>query len=165
MRFKKFKGFYLSNAQYPAQRAQILNPRLTLKQCRGHRNSKFKISTTSDKNNANTNIPSALAGFSIISLTILSVLLLKLSLKTYINHKKLPVILSTRRKLTNLMFWRFFTGNWFQILFYFICANNEKTDQLGNIENFTLFYFVIFKLFFLSEWTLGRFVKVYGFSQ
>lgn len=62
--------------------------------------------------------------------------------------------------ITNLMDWRFVTRNWFQsMLSNFICAIYEKTYQLRNVENFTLFHILFFKLLHLPWWTLKRFVE------
>lgn len=63
-------------------------------------------------NNANIIIPTALALISMIILVMFSVFLFKISPKTNINHKKLPIILSTRRNIP--MFWCIVKGNWFQ---------------------------------------------------
>lgn len=47
------------------------------------------------------------------------------------------------------------------IVVFFICAYDEKTYKLRNVINFTLFYFLIFKVISLSGWTL-KFCWVYN---
>lgn len=49
-------------------------------------------------NNADTNIPMAMAVLSMIILAVLSVFLCKLTPNTNTNHKKLSITLCTRRK-------------------------------------------------------------------
>lgn len=64
-------------------------------------NGKIRVSTICLRNDAETNISMALVAFSII---ILSVYLLRHILKININHKKLPITLSMRKKNSNFMF-------------------------------------------------------------
>lgn len=62
-------------------------------------NAKIRVSTICLRNDAETNISMALVAFSII---ILSVHLLRHILKININHKKLPITLSMRKKIAIL---------------------------------------------------------------
>lgn len=66
-------------------------------------NGKIRASTICLRNDAETNTSMALVAFSII---ILSVYLLRHTgiLKININHKKLPITLSMRKKNSNFMF-------------------------------------------------------------
>lgn len=68
-------------------------------------NGKIRVSTICLRNDAETNTSMALVAFSII---ILSVYLLRHILKININHKKLPITLSMRKKY-QFYVWRFVT--------------------------------------------------------
>lgn len=56
------------------------------------------------KNNADTNIQTSLAGFSMNILAILSVFIFNLSPKSNINKKELTIMFKHERKNTNLKF-------------------------------------------------------------
>lgn len=95
-------------------------------------------------NNADTNIPTVLLFvFALIILAMLSGFLFKLSPKTKINQNNDNHIKHAQKK-SYFMFWHLITAKWLKTtLFYFICAIDEKTYQLRNVENFTSFYFKI----------------------
>lgn len=80
------------------------------------------------RNNSDTNISTVLVVFAVIIFTMLSVFPFKLSPKTNINHEKLLIILSMRKKSANSMFRHFVIGNLFySLLSYFISASDLKT--------------------------------------
>lgn len=113
--------------------------------------SRFKMSTTCNMNNQDTAIPTALALFSIVIMSILSVFLLKLLLNTNINRKQFLFILNTRRKIIKILFWGFVTDDWFQsVLFYLICDIDDKRYRFKNVENSTL-PFLFSNYFFYQE--------------
>lgn len=100
------------------------------------------MSTACRKNNLDTNIPTVLD----FSFGHFKCFLLKLSVKTNINLKKLPIILRTRGKY-QFHIWRFVAGNWVRsvfVLIYFICAINEETYHLKMLKN--SHYFVIVQI-------------------
>lgn len=97
------------------------------------------MNTVRHRNNADTINPTALVDFSMI--IILKVSLFKLSPKTNNQSEKFPTHNKDARAEKKI-----------------ICTIDEKTYLLRNGETFTLFHFVIFKLFYQSGCTLRGFV-------
>lgn len=65
-------------------------------------------------------------------------------------------------KNTNLLFWDFVSGDWFQsVLFYFVYTIVEKTYivLVTKCWKCYIFLFKVFKSFYLLEWTIRIFIK------
>lgn len=65
-------------------------------------------------------------------------------------------------KNTNLLFWDFVSGDWFQsVLFYFVYTIVEKTYivLVTKCWKCYIFLFKVFKFFYLLEWTIRNFIK------
>lgn len=73
-----------------------------------------------------------------------------------------PIDMREVLKNTNLLFWDFVSGDWFQsVLFYFVYTIVEKTYivLVTKCWKCYIFLFKVFNFFYLLEWTIRNFIK------
>lgn len=86
-----------------------------------------------------------------------------LSFKNTFFHSKYVTTLFTCYCFWQSLFWGFLTAFWFQLGLFFICA--MKTYMLRNVDNCTLFYFVIILLFLFTRMITYKFCLVYSYTE